>query len=298
MSLRVILLILVIVSGLGLFGYALVANNAPPPQPQQAAAPKPVQEAMAVVAGAEITTGSLIPAQSLKFAPPPAGTSHELEFMRVYAANENDQTAADRRVLDEIAGGVARRRFSAGEPILRGEVVKPGDSGFLAAVLQPGMRAITIGVTAVSGTAGLIYPGDRVDVTLTQTFNNPDISVGRRSVAETVASDLRVLAIDQQLQGKASPSGEGKLAQTVTLEVQPRQVDEINVASKLGDLSLTIRSLQANKDAAPKPETPIWADDVSSAIKQAMPARAPGQPVKALVNITVMRGDKSEQINR
>jgi pilus assembly protein CpaB len=192
-------------------------------------------------------------------------------FVRPITPNPADQSAADRKVLEEVTGAVARARLPAGEPLLRGTVVKPGESGFLAAVLAPGERAISIGVTAVSGAAGLIYPGDRVDVILTQTLTATEISLIHKSVAETIARDVRVLAIDQQLQAKAAPGGrEGKLAQTVTLEVDPQQVEKIVVATKLGDLSLTIRSLQASTETA-QPAIgsggPTWAEDVSPALK-------------------------------
>ena len=77
--------------------------------------------------------------------------------------------------------------------------MRPGDHGFLAAVLKQGMRAVTVGVDAVSGTAGLIWPGDRVDVILTQSMDDPKLPPGRRVAAETVLQDARVIAIDQVL---------------------------------------------------------------------------------------------------
>jgi pilus assembly protein CpaB len=97
-----------------------------------------------------------------------------------------------------------RRSVSEGQPILPSDVVRPGDHGFLAAVPGPNMRAITVAVDAVSGTAGLIWPGDRIDLILTQMLDDPALAAGRRVAAETVLSDVRVIAVDQQIvQGQA-----------------------------------------------------------------------------------------------
>ena len=104
---------------------------------------------------------------------------------------------------------MVRRSLGAGEAFIPGEFLSPGDRGFLAAVLRPGMRAITVGVDPVSGTAGLIWPGDRVDLVLTQTSDDKDQPIDRRVFSETVLSDVRVIAVDQQMVqgGQGSTSG-------------------------------------------------------------------------------------------
>ena len=266
MGLRIVLILLLLGVGLVLAKLmffdtpAATVDNTPP-------------RTMVVVAASPILTGALVKPQDLQFAPLPDHVNVDTVFVRPIAPNPADQSAADKKALEEVTGTVARTRLPAGEPLLRGSVVKPGESGFLAAVLAPGERAISIGVTAVSGAAGLIYPGDRVDVILTQTLTATDVSLIHKSVAETIARDVRVLATDQQLQAKAAPNGpEGKLAQTVTLEVDPQQVEKIVVATKLGELSLTIRSLQASTETAvPAVGSggPTWAEDVSPALKTA-----------------------------
>jgi pilus assembly protein CpaB len=285
MGLRIVLSLLLVVCGLVVA--KLLFFNAPAPAQEMT----PVRT-MVVVAASPVATGALVKPQDLQFAPIPDNVDADTVFARAITPSAADQPAADRKTFDELTGAVARKRLDVGEPILHGAVVKPGDSGFLAAVLSPGMRAITIGVTAVSGTAGLIYPGDRVDVILTQILNAPEVSLIHRSVAETIAQDVRVLAIDQQLQAKATPSGpEGKLAQTVTLEVDPRQVEKIVVAAKLGELSLTIRSLQAATPAAGLTAEagtgPVWAEDVSPALKKISVAPKPVSPARP---VTVYRG--------
>ncbi len=184
-----------------------------------------------------------------------------------------DQASAGKDVAsaNDVLGAVVRRAIDAGEPILTEDIVKPGDRGFLAAVLSPGMRAISIGVDAVSGTSGLIYPGDRVDLLLTQSFKGDDVAQGHRSVAEIVAQDLRVLAIDQRLQpARTDPATDASVARTVALEVSPRQSAQISVAAELGKLSLTLRSLMAGDGTSaqgtpiPAVTAPVWANDVTT----------------------------------
>jgi pilus assembly protein CpaB len=98
-----------------------------------------------------------------------------------------------------IQGAMVRHQIEPGQPILRDDVVRPGERGFLAAVLSPGARAATIAVDAVSGTAGLIWPGDRVDVILTQKLDDNTAPIGRRVVGETVIQNARVIAVDQHM---------------------------------------------------------------------------------------------------
>ena len=98
----------------------------------------------------------------------------------------------------ELRGALLRRYLDAGAPVARGDVLRPRDRGFLAAVLRPGSRAIAVGVDAVTGAAGLIWPGDQVDLILTQEIDAAAAPVARRVVGETVLTDVRVIAVDQQ----------------------------------------------------------------------------------------------------
>ena len=148
--------------------------------------------------------------------------------------------------LNALLGAVARDRMSAGEPIILGNIVRPGERGFLAAVLGPGMRAVTVPINSRSGIAGFIYPGDRVDLILTHSYNPASEGVdaldqaNQRTVSETVLIDLRVLAIDQTL---SDFEGQARVGSLATLEVTPQQVEMINVLLELGSLSLSLRSL-------------------------------------------------------
>ncbi len=146
------------------------------------------------------------------------------------------------KTIEDIAGWVARHPFGPGEPITESKIVAPGSRGFLAAVLRPGMRAVSVPVTATSGISGFIFPGDQVDILITHPLQ---ASGGKgegvqHQASETVLHDVRVLAVDQKLDSKG---GEAIVAHTATLEVTPKQSEVIAVASEMGKLSLSLRSL-------------------------------------------------------
>jgi pilus assembly protein CpaB len=170
----------------------------------------------------------------------------------------------------ELFGAMVRQTLLQHQVVLPADVMRPGDHGFLAAVLTPGWRATAVAVDAVSGTAGLIWPGDHVDLILTQEISQqagaPQAS-GNRIAAETVLKDVRVIAVDQQLvQGAAGANGEGG-SKTVTLEVTPEDVERVAVATKLGHLSLAVRPVDAAPNGGDAAGThPVtYAKDVSNA---------------------------------
>src|SRR6185312_7948333 len=155
------------------------------------------------------------------------------------------------------------------ELLLPTDVLRPGDHGFLAAVLRPGMRATTVGVDAVSGTAGLIWPGDHVDVLLTQVNDDKTVPASHRASAETVLGDVRVIAIDQQLMQGATGSGtEQASAHTVTLEVTESQAERAALAARLGHLSFIVRAADAPPDTPGSRAKTTWGGDVSPALNQ------------------------------
>ena len=173
-----------------------------------------------------------------------------------------------------LIGSMIRTTISPGAPILSSAIIYPGDHGFLAAVLAPGMRAVTIGVDAVSGAAGLIWPGDHVDVLLTQTLDDPTVPLGQRIAAELVLVNVRVIAIGQQIvQGSmtsASPGNPPPAATTVTLEVTANQAERCEVATHLGPLSLVVHSaeISSTPEATAALPAPVWADEVSPALSK------------------------------
>lgn len=185
-----------------------------------------------------------------------------------------EQTAA----LESFNGSVARRAVFAGEPITQGALVKSGEGGFLSAVLQEGKRAISISVNATTGNAGFIFPGDRVDLILTHTVQN---TTTQNFASETFVRNVRVLAADQMLD---NPENKAVLAKTITLEVTPAQAEAINVATEMGKISVSLRSLaiDVKKDKAPKEDSAIVqkSDKKSVGVDYFYPEAAPSSEVE------------------
>lgn len=140
----------------------------------------------------------------------------------------------------ELTGAVVKRAIAAGEPVGPTRFVKPSEAGFLASALTPGMRAVSIKLTPVSGAAGFVQPGNFVDLLLTRDLGTEGEGGPRRVVAETVLEKVRVLAIDQNVNDIEQVA---KVGDTATLEVTPRQAELVVAAIDLGKLSLALRSL-------------------------------------------------------
>src|SRR5271168_1052056 len=276
---------------------AIVVLRAMPTRGDATANNTPKEEIL--VATVQLTAGTLLRAQDVSWQvvtrPVESG-----EIVRPSEGARQAKPGIDEETRAEVYGAAVRpaRDTAAGEPIRRGNIVRPGDRDFLQVVLTPGARAIAIPVATSGASTGLLFPGDRVDVILTQNFKGESAVITRRSVSETVVENLRVLAIDT-LDAKA-PSG--SFGRTVTLEVTPQQAEKINVATELGKLSLTLRSVTgpdgvlATSTAGPGPSTgvrPTWAGDVSPALGGAMPEKAitVQQPP-----VEVVRGSKREAV--
>ena len=144
--------------------------------------------------------------------------------------------------ITKLIGTVVRHNVTAGEPVTQGSLVSPGDRGFLAAALTPGMRAVTVPVDAKAGVAGFVFPGDRVDMVLTQSVGGGEGPALKTS--ETILRNLRVLATDKSTtQTKKDGRTVVKGFRTVTLEVTPSIAEKVAVAQTLGTLSLALRPL-------------------------------------------------------
>jgi|SRR5271165_1843061 len=146
------------------------------------------------------------------------------------------------KTIEDFAGWVARDPLGPGEPVTESKIVAPGSRGFLAAVLRPGMRAVSVPVTVTSGISGFVFPGDQVDILITHPLpaTGGKGEARQHQASETVLHDVRVLAVDQKLESKG---GEAIVAHTATFEVTPKQSEIIAVASEMGKLSLSLRSL-------------------------------------------------------
>jgi pilus assembly protein CpaB len=249
--------------------------------------PAPPPQAEILVAARPLSAGLLLRAQDVAWLPR-RGTAQSGDIVRPTAVERTAKPESDEAARADVYGAALRDNRAEGQPIRRSTIVRPGDRDFLQTVLTPGTRALTIPVSAVAGGTGLMFPGDHVDLMLTQTFKNEDAPLTRRSVSETVVENLRVLAIET-----STKPGAGTTALTVTLEVLPQQAEKINVAQELGKLSLTMRSLDESSTASAPvtPETPTWAGDVSPALKSAVPPSKVIQAEKP--GIKVMRGTNS-----
>jgi pilus assembly protein CpaB len=203
----------------------------------------------------------------------------------------------------DVLGAATRRAFRPGEPIAADQIIRPSDSGFLPAVLGPGMRAISLAVDPAEAGSGLIAPADHVDVILTQTLGGSDAGARFRAVGETILHDLRVIAIDQTTnlarsgEVRVVPAAPPHVPKTVTLEVSARQAETLTVAQQLGKLQLTLRSL-ADVGGPAAEAAPTWANEVSRALQQLAGQRASGPRESgpaAPASFYVIRGSKAEQ---
>jgi pilus assembly protein CpaB len=172
----------------------------------------------------------------------------------------------------KMIGMVVRNQVSAGQPVSQGALVSPKDSGFLAAALTPGMRAVTVPVSGASSVAGFVFPGDRIDLVLTSTVDVNSIALvggqdsqqaqvkDNRSLqaSETIVRNARVLATDQRYDNQPAPDGKPPVTNftMVTLEVTPKMAEEVAVAQKIGSLSLSLRPLANNSEQLEAAVTP------------------------------------------
>ncbi len=186
-----------------------------------------------------------------------------------------------------LRGALVAQYIDAGAPVTLENVLRPRDRGFLAAVLMPGTRAVSVAVDAVTGVAGLIWPGDHVDVLLTQEMDASSASPARRVMSRIILTEARVIAVDQQMvQGASGENGApGRVARTVTLEVTPEQAERLAVSQRMGFLSLAIRPLQDSQIAT---RSTVFGGDISPELSRG--AAAPGPSVQ------VIQGDQRSEV--
>ena len=203
---------------------------------QQAAAQAVPVGPKVLVAKKALPVGTIIDQDSFSFQPWPK----ELMQSAYYVDGQPD---GDPR---KLLGTVVRYPVTAGQPVTRGALVGPQDRGFLAAALGPGMRAITVPVNVSASVAGFVFPGDHVDMVLTQTVDGGGDGPALK-VSETIIRNLRVLATDQRITEKDDDGKtQVKTFSNVTLEVTPRIAEKVAVAQSLGSLSLSLRSIADN----------------------------------------------------
>jgi pilus assembly protein CpaB len=204
--------------------------------PQAEAAAKKPQGPKVLVAKRALPVGTIITADAIGYQLWPQEMVQDAYFI---------DGEAD---MSKLLGTVVRNPLTAGEPVTQGSLVSPGDRGFLAAALGPGMRAITVPVSAKTGVGGFVFPGDHVDMMLTQTLSG-DGEGDKLRTTETILRNLRVLATDQATESTTTEDGKTvvKAVRTVTFEVTPRIAEKISVAQTMGTLSLALRSIADNQ---------------------------------------------------
>ncbi len=224
---RIAVLSIALVAG-GVAAY--LASGSDTPRPAVPTAQLPTVDVL--VAKSDIGLGQQVKPEDLQWQTWPSATASN-SFVR-----RNDRPDAER----QIVGSIARAPFIQGEPIRDQKLVKAEGSGFMAAILPSGMRAISTEIAPETGAGGFILPNDRVDVILTKRDKNPDrAGAGERVVSEIILSNIRVLAIDQAPKEKDGQNA--VIGKTVTLELKPEQAETLAQARQSGTLSLALRSI-------------------------------------------------------
>lgn len=280
MFLRILIIVSLVLSavGLGALGFQMLSPAAPPQAEVQAAPPPPPPPARTrvLVAARALPSGTLLKDEDFTVREMPPAEVPE------GALEPSDESHA------ELRGALLRRYLDAGTPVRRADVLRPRDRGFLAAVLRPGTRAISVGVDVVTGTAGLIWPGDQVDLILTQELAGGDVPLARRVVGETLLADVRVIAVDQQFQGAtAADATPNRIARTVTLEVSPEQAERVAVASRLGRIALTVRAIEKLDAEALPASASVFGGDVSPALSRSA--------ISEGIRMRIIQGDGQNQ---
>lgn len=275
----VLFLALVVAGVTAVYARSWISDQQRPVTIIQAAAPVEEETSEVLVAEVNIPAGHFIKPQDIRWQRWP---SDDVPDNYIIKGSETK---------DAVIGAVVRRGLFADQPITSASVVKPGDRGFLAAVLSPGMRAVSVPINATSGNSGLIFPGDRVDLILTQTLDG-DVT---RRVSETVLPDIRIIAMGVETGDDPKKGENHEKARTATLEVTPRQAESVTLVTELGKLSLSLRSLatEENKQEEALASTstdyaPTWDRDVSSVLRSGQ------HPTNRLL---VLRGSDAVTVN-
>ncbi|HTR85380.1 MAG TPA: Flp pilus assembly protein CpaB [Reyranella sp.] len=244
----------------------------------------PAPTIQVLVARAAVHTGQIVKPDDLRWQSWPQGSLAPTYIVE------------GKRPLSDFVGAVARGPIAPGEPVTEGKLVLAGTRGFMAAVLQPGTRAVSVPITATSAVSGFIYAGDRVDVLLTHQLNTAQ---GQHNATETILRNALVIAMDQKLD--FSPGDKPDVGKTATLQLTPKQSEIVTLAVKMGDLSLVLRSLQDEDGRDPETAENAPAEPGNSYVRDEQvsrlivdsappaPAAAPGAPKEGPA-IFVLRG--------
>jgi pilus assembly protein CpaB len=211
---------------------ALLASGSDDKPVELAKPAAPVEVVDILIAKSDIAMGQAVSAQDIGWQAWPAA-----------AASPNFIRKSEKpNAIDELAGSIARTPFVSGEPMREAKLVKANGSGFMAAILPTGMRAISTEISPETGAGGFILPNDRVDVILSRRDKEAEKGAGTEvHVSETILANVRVLAIDQMVEEKNGQKV--VVGKTATLELSPSQAESLALARQLGTLSLALRSI-------------------------------------------------------
>ena len=250
---------LTLAGGAALLGRVLLAPPAAPVAATPEAAPAAVSKLAVLVATRELKPGQFIDHSLLRW----QETEAQLPTEQVYLRDQDD--------INLVVGATVRRTVAAGQPLFANALVRPGEPGFLATVLTPGMRALTLPTTAVAAGQGLIAGGDRVDIILAlnkSALEGHDLASGSvfpaPFAAQTLLRDVRVLAVNRnareltqrnnrsKLPATATKAEENQFFDTVTVEVTPRQAERLALSKEIGKLQLALRSNREDSGGLPR----------------------------------------------
>lgn len=286
MSLRIVVagLMLTTALALGLIGYQLSMSGRTVVAGTLPNLPPPPLQLHYLIAARSLQVGMFLRDDDLgsAIAPPRGLPAHAIE-----------DTAENRASL---RGALVRRYLDGGSIIARADLLRPRDHGFLAAVLAPGTQAVSIPVDAVTGVSGLIWPGDGVDVILTQQLDPTIAPLARQILSRVILHNVRVIAVDQDIVRPLptnSDTANRVPPRTVTLQVSSDQDEQLAIAQQLGHLSLAVRAIDAASPAAAAAQTAadsktLFSGDVSPAlVRKAAPVG---------MKMQVIEGEKRSEV--
>ncbi|WP_417429016.1 Flp pilus assembly protein CpaB [Kiloniella sp.] len=230
-----ILIALMLSGGTAFLAKSWLDANKRPIQSAQTVAVAPQESVQILTAKIDIPLGKFISEEDFIWQDWPEDYASDYHLLK-----DNFKT-------EDLIGRVARKEISAGEPINIKKFVRPGERGFLAAVLKPGHRALSIPISDATGVSGLVFPGDRVDLIVSLSIKDDEDNSGTtRKASETVMTNVRVLALGAAIN---TPEGKNSIsAKTVTVELKPDQVEIVTVAKILGTISLALRPLAKDEE--------------------------------------------------
>jgi pilus assembly protein CpaB len=250
---RIVVLTIAVGAG-GVAAYLASGSDKAPPQPVVQ-----LQTVDVLVAKNDIGLGRSVTADDVQWQTWPAATASN-NFLR---RNERPEATKD------VIGSIARAPFIAGEPIREPKLVKPNGSGFMAAILPTGMRAVSTEISPETGAGGFILPNDRVDVILSRREKNPDKGGPDLVHAEIILSNIRVLAIDQAPKEKDGQNA--VVGKTATLELKSDQAEILARARQSGTLSLALRSI-ADGNTPDKPVEVVKRGEGVNVVRYGIPS--------------------------